>query len=29
MPMVGAIFGGLDFSNYFLVLGRPPPAHGR
>jgi large conductance mechanosensitive channel len=25
MPMVGAIFGGLDFSNYFIRLG-PIPA---
>src|SRR5213595_908392 len=26
MPIVGRIFGGLDFSNYFLVLA-PPPAN--
>jgi large conductance mechanosensitive channel len=25
MPVVGAIFGGLDFSNYFAVLGSIPP----
>jgi len=25
MPIVGKIFGGLDFSNYFVVLS-PPPA---
>jgi large conductance mechanosensitive channel len=25
MPIVGRIFGGLDFSNYFLVLAPPPP----
>jgi large conductance mechanosensitive channel len=25
MPIVGKIFGGLDFSSYFVVLG-PPPA---
>jgi large conductance mechanosensitive channel len=25
MPVVGAIFGGLDFSNYFVVL-KPVPA---
>lgn len=25
MPVVGAIFGGLDFSNYFMLLG-PVPA---
>ena len=24
MPIVGKIFGGLDFSNYFLLLGNPP-----
>jgi large conductance mechanosensitive channel len=24
MPLVGAIFGGLDFANYFLVLGDIP-----
>ena len=25
MPVVGRIFGGLDFSNYFVVLAPPPP----
>ena len=25
MPVVGRIFGGLDFSNYFLMLSSPPP----
>ena len=25
MPVVGRIFGGLDFSNYFFVLAPPPP----
>ena len=25
MPVIGRVFGGLDFSNYFVVL-RPPPA---
>ena len=25
MPLVGRVFGGLDFSNYFIVLA-PPPA---
>ena len=25
MPVVGRIFGGLDFSNFFIILG-PPPA---
>ena len=24
MPVVGAIFGGLDFSNYFVILGQIP-----
>ena len=24
MPVVGAIFGGLDFANYFIVLGPVP-----
>ena len=24
MPIVGKIFGGLDFSNYFLLLSNPP-----
>jgi len=24
MPIVGRIFGGLDFSNYFIVLAQPP-----
>ncbi len=24
MPIVGRIFGGLDFSNYFIVLREPP-----
>ena len=24
MPIVGAIFGGLDFSNYFILLGEAP-----
>ena len=25
MPVVGRIFGGLDFANYFVVLAPPPP----
>ena len=25
MPVVGRIFGSLDFSNYFVVLAPPPP----
>jgi len=24
MPIVGRIFGGLDFSNYFILLANPP-----
>ena len=24
MPIVGAAFGGLDFANYFVILGRVP-----
>ncbi len=24
MPIVGKIFGGLDFNNYFILLGNPP-----
>ena len=27
MPVVGRIFGGLDFSNYFVVLGRVPAGY--
>ena len=27
MPVVGSIFGGLDFSNYFLVLGKIPAGY--
>ena len=27
MPIVGRIFGGLDFSNYFVVLAPPPPGY--
>jgi large conductance mechanosensitive channel len=25
MPLVGRIFGSLDFSNYFILLAPPPP----
>jgi len=25
MPVVGRIFGSLDFSNYFILLATPPP----
>jgi large conductance mechanosensitive channel len=27
MPVVGAIFGGLDFSNWFIMLRSPPPGY--
>ena len=27
MPVVGRIFGGLDFSNYFVMLRPPPPGY--
>jgi large conductance mechanosensitive channel len=27
MPVVGRIFGGLDFSNYFLMLASAPPGY--
>jgi large conductance mechanosensitive channel len=27
MPVIGRIFGGLDFSNWFIVLGSPPPGY--
>ena len=27
MPVVGRIFGGLDFSNYFVALAPPPPGY--
>ena len=27
MPVVGVIFGGLDFSNYFIVLRAPPAGY--
>ena len=27
MPVVGRLFGGLDFSNYFLVLASPPAGY--
>jgi large conductance mechanosensitive channel len=27
MPVVGRIFGGLDFSNYFVTLAPPPPGY--
>jgi large conductance mechanosensitive channel len=27
MPVVGRIFGGLDFSNFFVMLASPPPGY--
>jgi len=27
MPLVGRVIGGLDFSNYFLLLAPPPPGY--
>ncbi len=27
MPVISRIFGGLDFSNWFFVLGSPPPGY--
>jgi len=27
MPVVGAIFGGLDFSQWFIVLRQPPASY--
>ena len=27
MPVVGRIFGGLDFSNYFVMLAQPPTGY--
>src|SRR3954468_24695883 len=27
MPVIGRIFGGLDFSNYFVALAPPPPGY--
>lgn len=27
MPLVGRVFGGLDFSNHFLMLSAPPPGY--
>ena len=28
MPVIGRIFGGLDFSNYYILLGNPPAGYG-
>src|SRR5215813_11647112 len=27
MPVIGRIAGGLDFSNWFIMLGGPPPGY--
>jgi len=27
MPVIGRLVGGLDFSNYFIVLAGPPPGY--
>jgi large conductance mechanosensitive channel len=27
MPVVSRVFGGLDFSNWFFLLGSPPPGY--
>jgi large conductance mechanosensitive channel len=27
MPVIGRIFGGLDFTNYFIMLAPPPPGY--
>ena len=27
MPVVGKLVGGLDFTNYFIMLGSPPPGY--
>jgi large conductance mechanosensitive channel len=27
MPVIGRIFGGLDFQNYFFMLGNPPAGY--
>jgi large conductance mechanosensitive channel len=27
MPVVGRVVGGLDFSNWFIMLGAPPPSY--
>ena len=28
MPVIGRLFGGLDFSNYFVMLASPPAGYG-
>jgi large conductance mechanosensitive channel len=27
MPVIGRVFGGLDFANYFVMLGSPPAGY--
>ncbi|MEO6929411.1 MAG: large conductance mechanosensitive channel protein MscL [Casimicrobiaceae bacterium] len=27
MPLIGRVFGGLDFSSYFIMLASPPPGY--
>jgi large conductance mechanosensitive channel len=27
MPLIGRLFGGLDFSNWFFMLGKPPTGY--
>jgi large conductance mechanosensitive channel len=27
MPVIGRVFGGLDFTNYFIMLGNPPAGY--
>jgi large conductance mechanosensitive channel len=27
MPVIGRVVGGLDFSNYYITLGNPPPGY--
>ena len=27
MPIVGSVFGGLDFSSWFIMLGKPPAGY--
>jgi large conductance mechanosensitive channel len=27
MPLIGRVVGGLDFSNWFIALGAPPPGY--
>jgi large conductance mechanosensitive channel len=28
MPVIGRVFGGLDFQNYYIALGAPPAGYG-